>query len=178
MRWRVILAGGAVLLMLVLQFRQPGGAYACLCQSPAIEANFDAADVVFQGEVVAIEQLNEYEANVTFDVSIAWKGDLRTLVVRTSGPGSCTDYPFAMGNEWIVFAGAGRASADVLKPLPCGFTGPASSRMRAALTLIQSEPQTLTGMPPPGAFPWGWLALAAGLGAAGIWRWRRLTRPI
>jgi hypothetical protein len=184
MRWRVILAGGAVLLMLVLQFRQPGAAYACLCQNPSIEAEFDRSDAVFQGEVIDIQWLSQYEVDVTFDVSKGWKGSYKTMVIRPGGIGSCSNYPFVNGREYIVFASDnffGSGSDAALYPLPCGYTGEVSSEMQAELTLIQPELQPLTGPSPfnPDDFIQVWVALV-GLGVITVivWRWRRATRPI
>jgi hypothetical protein len=183
MRWRVILAGGAILLMLVLQLRQPGAAYACLCQSPSLEAEFDSADAVFQGEVVTIERLNDYQESITFKVSKAWKGSYQTMVVvqETYG-GSCLYYRFVKGSEYIVFANKTSLlkNAPTLSVPTCGFTDLASAEMLAELRLISRPQPTLAAAPPPdaGAFPWGWLALGLGLSTAGIWRWRRARRPI
>ena len=183
MRWRVILAGGAFLLMLVLQLRQPGAAYACLCQSPGLEAEFDSSDVVFQGVVIDIQPAGEHEQNVIFKVSKGWKGSYQTMVVvqETYG-GSCLYYRFVKGSEYIVFANQTRLRRNTLTlSVPtCGFTDLASAEMLAELRLISRGQPTLAATPPPdaGGLPWGWLALAAGLVAAGIWRWRRAARPI
>jgi hypothetical protein len=183
MRWRMVLAGGAVLLMLVLQLRQPGAAYACLCQSPGLEAEFDSSDAVFLGEVIDIQPAGEHEQNVIFKVSKGWKGSYQTMVVRRSlQGGGCNNYAFDKGEEYIVFASSGwyGNSSTVLYVSTCGFTDLVSAEMLAELRLISREQPTLAAGPPPGAggLPWGWLALAAGLAAAGIWRWRRASRPI
>jgi hypothetical protein len=183
MRWRVFLAGGAVLLMLVLQLRQPGAAYACLCQSPGPEAEFDSADAVFQGEVVAIERLNQYEANVTFDVSKGWKGSYKTMVIRQGSAGSCSYYGFVKGREYIVFASDdwSRNSPGALDTSVCGYTDEVSERMLAELKLLQPELQPLSepsSFNPDDFIKVGLAVLGAGGITALLWRWRRARRPI
>jgi hypothetical protein len=183
MKWRVLRAGGAILLILVLQFRQPGAAYACLCQSPGLEAEFDSSDAVFQGVVIDIQPAGEHEQNVIFKVSKGWKGSYQTMVVRRSlYGGGCTDRVFVKNQEYIVFAGYGWFSSDptALYTSICGFTDLASDRMLAELRLISRPQPTLAAGPPldTGGWPWGWLALGLGLAATGIWRWRRARRPI
>ena len=183
MKWRVILAGGAVLLMLVLQLRQPGAAYACLNQTPSIEASFDGADAVFQGQVVAIKEIDRHEADVTFDVSKGWKGSYKTMVIRRGGVGSCRDYPFVNGHEYIVFASRDSFGSGSDAPLyvSMGYTGEVSPEMLAELALIQPELQPLTGPRPfnPGDFIQVWFALVGlGIIVTIVWPRRRRSRPI
>jgi hypothetical protein len=183
MRWRMILAGGAVLLMLVLQLRQPGAAYACSCGNPSLEDEFDWADAVFQGEVVVIERLNQYEANVTFDVSKGWKGSYKTMIIRQGAAGSCSYYGFVKGREYIVFASDdwSRNSPGTLDASICGSTDEVSERMLAELKLLQPELQPLSE---PGSFnpdnfiKVGFAVLVAGGITAFLWCWRRALRPI
>ena len=177
MKWRTMLAVGVVLLMLILQFRQPGAAYACSCGVPNIEDEFDGSDAVFQGEVIDIQAAGEYAENVTFKVSKNWKGSYQTMVIgRALRGGSCNAYPFVKGREYIVLARDNwfNRSDATLYAHDCGFTDLISDRRLAELRLIQPDLQPLTDGPPPAAgLPWGWLALALGVVAALIWRWRQ-----
>ncbi|HYF63392.1 MAG TPA: hypothetical protein VD886_11300 [Herpetosiphonaceae bacterium] len=181
MKRRLLPAVGAVVLMLVLQLRQPGAAYACSCGILSIDDEFDAADAVLQGEVIDIQPAGEYYQNVIFNVSKNWKGSYRRMVLgRATRGGSCNARPFVKGREYIVLASDNwfNQGDATLYAHDCGSTEEVSPQMLTRLKLIQPELQPLTDGPPAAGPPWGWLALAAAIVAAAIWRWRRgAARP-
>ena len=123
----------AVILISLLTFVS-SNAWACSCVFPTVEEDFQGSDVVFTGEALRIDQIederrikwDEEEFLETVEVELklreTWKGthEARKTVLTALHEPSC-GYPFVVGNSYVVFAyerkiemGADKEEVEVL----------------------------------------------------------------
>jgi hypothetical protein len=103
-------------------------AYACKCAEPeAPSAALASAKAVFQGEVSAIQDSGN-ELVVTLKVPRTWKGidSAEEAKVRTRRDSAACGFPFAIGENYLVYASALEPAQDgvSLQVLRCGRTRP------------------------------------------------------
>ncbi len=161
-------------------FASPTPAWACSCMVPPQPSlAFSQADAVFTGRVTSVvnygqlplapqvlQWLNSasyynYYNEVTFLVSDSWKGVTTTTVVAHTGQsgGGC-GYPFALGQQYVVYAD--NYSGMGLETNSCTRTSEAALAA-ADLSYLTTLPKlTLSGTP---AILWPYCLGAAVLGA-------------
>jgi hypothetical protein len=98
-------------------------AYACQCtmlpEGMDVERALADSEAVFSGEVVEIDPPSPWKSSATietdtFRVSQVWKGsEQRTLEVHTALFGASCGYPFKEGQEYLVYAYAGKQGLEV-----------------------------------------------------------------
>src|ERR1700752_2985450 len=115
--WKTRLALG---LLSVAALMLPSLAYSCDCEEPPFNPESDVghAGAVFLGTVTAITSrpVNSQEESlltdaVTFEASEAWKA-IASKEVIVRGIGSDCDFPFEVGNEYLVFAQRNDSTGD------------------------------------------------------------------
>ncbi|MGE0788571.1 MAG: hypothetical protein AB7S26_23065 [Sandaracinaceae bacterium] len=93
----------ASLLVASLLASRPASACSCMAAPPAREA-LEAADAVFEGRVVSIEDEGPMRA-VTFEVVQYWKGaDQERIVVRTGASSAACGIAFEVDTSWLIYA--------------------------------------------------------------------------
>lgn len=109
------------LLLLLCAF----SAWSCKCDFPTVEADFQNSDVVFSGEVLRVDQIEDERrikwgeqdflstVEVELDLNKVWKGtdETRKTVLTALHEPSC-GYPFVVGNRYVVFANARKIEKD------------------------------------------------------------------
>jgi hypothetical protein len=103
-------------------------AHACKCAEPEPpSAALASAQAVFQGEVAALQEIDNALV-VTLRVPKAWKGivSAEEARVRTRKDSAACGYPFAVGENYLVYAQALEPAEDgvSLQVLRCGRTRP------------------------------------------------------
>lgn len=84
---------------------------ACTCIQSTFQEMFDHSDAVFEGRVVNIDTLEDYDSSmqveVTFQVLKVWKGESATTVtLYTHAQSTACGYPFGdkPGDTYLVYA--------------------------------------------------------------------------
>jgi hypothetical protein len=99
----------ALLIFLAINILGYGSdqAYACSCTRLEPDRHYELSDVIFVGEVVAIDKNRPFEegAYVTFDVSKSWKGvDAKSVTIHTGEANDpCSYYRFEESREYLVY---------------------------------------------------------------------------
>lgn len=94
------------LLFALLFLAASTDAFACSClPPPPVPQAVAEATRVFHGEVVAVEDLGNFDQRVTFQVAEHFKGSpVDTIELVTSTTGAMCGYPFQMGAPYVVYA--------------------------------------------------------------------------
>ena len=87
-------------------------AQACSCgPNGTVQEEFAGSSAVFRGTVLQVATSDAdafYSRNVTFQVSQVWKGPAESLAtIRTSDNSAACGYPFAVGQEYVVYVEPG-----------------------------------------------------------------------
>ena len=91
----------------------PQCAYACSCMPVSIQRYISSSESVFSGEVVGVDKGSQI-STVTLRASEVWKGPPReTLEVSTPSYGAACGYAFKEGEEYLVYAYAGKQGLEV-----------------------------------------------------------------
>jgi len=117
------LASVALTILGVVFLLPPQCASACQCTMPPGSRDAERAladsEAVFSGEVVKIDPPSPWKSSATietdtFRVSEVWKGpEQKTLEVHTALFGASCGYPFKEGQEYLVYAYAGKQGLEV-----------------------------------------------------------------
>lgn len=90
-------------------------AFACSCARPgSVNESLAQATVVFAGQVIDIEPIDNRRVEVEFDVETVWKGsNTSTISVYTAPNPAVCGYSFEIGRSYLVYARENRGSLSV-----------------------------------------------------------------
>ena len=103
--------------------------YGCDCFMPDFQHTRKAAEVIFEGKIVAFRN-SGVGRSVVFSVDRVWKGDVGATfeMFAWDGGESCNSFPYGLlevGNQLLVYAA--HRGMDTLVTGPCSRTSLASS---------------------------------------------------
>jgi hypothetical protein len=181
----LLLAGGLVL------FTPAGPVAACSCASERLEDQIATRDVIFRGTVVDRTDRGAGSYDYTFDVSEVFRGraGARTVVRAASDVAVCGLEGVEMGEDFLVFAYAGKQPDEGLSTGVCSGTQETSGHVLRKVEEIAGPGRAPSGVTPrngseapadPFIPYWAMVAVAGGtVGLLGVLlAWRRQTRPI
>lgn len=104
----------AVSLVLPLA-TQTSSAFACSCEPPNLQRQFEAATVVFAGEVETVRETDSGDVRIEFEAEEFWKGQpTERVTVFTAANSAACGSNFDEGTEYFVLAyGAERLETNL-----------------------------------------------------------------